>query len=52
MMFEIRSSHADMWRHHLMTSCNSDAVNNLAEIFLSKDITISNFDTSFGDYIY
>ena len=24
MMFEWRSTHADMWRHHLMTSCNSD----------------------------
>ena len=52
MMFEWHSTHADMWRHHLMTLCNSDPVKNLAEIFISKERRITNFDNPFGEYSY
>ena len=51
MMFEWRSTHADKWRHHLMTSCNSDpAKKKLTEIFPFKERTITNFYALFGDY--
>ena len=50
MMFEWRNTQADMWRHYLVTSCTSDLAQNLTEIFLSKERTITNFYASFGDY--
>ena len=36
MMFEWRSKHADIRRHHLMTSCNSDPAKILTEIAYPK----------------
>ena len=50
MMSEWRSTHANTWSHHLMTSCNSDPKKNLTEINLFKERTITNFYASFGDY--
>ena len=51
MMFDWRSTHANMWRHHLMTLYNREPAKYLSGNFYSKEI-ITNIYASFGDYYF
>ena len=52
-MFKRRSMQGEIWRHRLMTSCNSSLVRKFMEIFLSKIETMTNtvWQVLFLDYI-
>ena len=51
-MFEWRSRQGHMWLHHLMTSCSSDTARKMAEIFLSKQRTMTNIHVSFSEFCF
>ena len=52
MMFEWRNTQEEMWRHRLMTSCNSHPVRQMTENVLSKWRTMTNNFESFGEFLF